>query len=107
LGKLKDIYELNQNDLLQEHQRQFCLDTLNDLMASKGFYVPWAQGVYLKSLPLKRLQALLDFQENLMAMCRIGFGLPELCIGLLIENVYKGWTAGSRMNQLVPPPLYR
>lgn len=89
LGKIKNIYDLNENDLMQGHQRQFCLDTLKDLMALKGFDVPWTEGIYLKPLPLAHLQTLPDFEENLIAMCRVGVEFPELCVGMLIEAVTK------------------
>ncbi len=89
LGKIKDIYELNENDKQQGHQRQFCLATFKQLMVSKGFEVPWDEGIYLKPLPLAVLQTLPDFEENLAAMCRVGVDFPDLCVGLLIEAVAK------------------
>jgi SAM-dependent methyltransferase len=85
LGKITDIYELNANDHLLGHQRQFCLDTLKQLMISQGFDVCWQEGIYLKPLPLGVLQTLPDFHENLQAMCQVGIDFPELCVGLLIE----------------------
>lgn len=85
LGKIQDIYELNENDRQQGHQRQYCLDTFKQLMISNGFEVPWCEGIYLKPLPLAHLQTLPDFAENLIAMCQVGISFPELCVGLLIE----------------------
>ena len=87
LGKINDIYELNANDHQQGHQRQFCLDTLKQLMTDNGYIVPWVEGIYLKPLPLPVLQTLPDFEANLLAMCEVGVGFPELCVGLLIEAV--------------------
>lgn len=85
LGKITDIYELNANDHLLGHQRQFCLDSLKQLMATQGFKVCWEEGIYLKPLPLAVLQTLPDLRENLLAMCQVGVDFPELCVGLLIE----------------------
>ena len=87
LGKIKDIYELNANDHLLGHQRQFCLDTLKSLMTAQGYGVCWQEGIYLKPLPLAVLQTMPDVQENLVAMCKVGVDFPELCVGLLIEAV--------------------
>jgi trans-aconitate methyltransferase len=87
LGKIRDIYELNANDHLLGHQRQFCLDTLKQLLTANGYTVPWAEGIYLKPLPLAHLQTLPDFAANLRAMCEVGVEFPELCVGLLIEAV--------------------
>jgi SAM-dependent methyltransferase len=87
LGKIADIYELNANDHLLGHQRQFCLDTLKQLMHGKGYDVSWAEGIYLKPLPLPVLQTLPEFDENLIAMCKVGIDFPELSVGLLIEAV--------------------
>jgi len=85
LGKIADIYELNANDHLLGHQRQFCLDTLKAMMADNGYTVPWVEGIYLKPLPLGHLKTLPDFEANLRAMCEVGVDFPELCVGLLIE----------------------
>ena len=87
LGKIPDIYELNANDKLLGHQRQFCLTTLKQLMHSQGYDVPWVEGIYLKPLPLATLQTLPDFEQNLVAMCRVGVEFPDLCVALLIEAV--------------------
>jgi trans-aconitate methyltransferase len=87
LGKIPDLYELNANDLLLGHQRQFCLDTLKALLLNNGYTVPWQEGIYLKPLPLAHLQTLPDFEANLRAMCEVGVAFPELCVGLLVEAV--------------------
>ncbi len=87
LGKIEDIYELNANDHLFGHQRQFCLDTLKAMMTANGYTVPWVEGIYLKPLPLAHLKTLPDFEANLRAMCEVGVDFPELCVGLLIEAV--------------------
>ncbi|MBE7497020.1 MAG: class I SAM-dependent methyltransferase [Verrucomicrobiaceae bacterium] len=85
LGKIDNIYDLNANDLLLGHKRQFCADTLKKLMLDNGYEVPWTEGIYLKPLPLHVLQTMPDFKENLQAMCEVGVDFPELCVGLLLE----------------------
>jgi SAM-dependent methyltransferase len=85
LGKLDDIYSLNENDLALGHKRQFCRDTLKQLLVSHGYRVTHEEGIYLKPLPLNVLQTLPDFEANLQAMLRVGVEFPDLCVGLLME----------------------
>lgn len=87
LGKIANLYELNANDHLLGHQRQFCLDTLKAMMTDSGFIVSWVEGIYLKPLPLPVLRTLPDFEANLRAMCEVGVDFPELCVALLVEAV--------------------
>ncbi|MCP4275701.1 MAG: class I SAM-dependent methyltransferase [Gammaproteobacteria bacterium] len=85
LGIIDDIYSLNANDLAQGHKRQFCRDTLRELLDVSGYKVVHEEGIYLKPLPLSVLQTIPDFQANLQAMLKVGIDFPELCIGLLME----------------------
>ena len=85
MGKIDDIYSLNENDLKLGHQRQFCLDTLRDLVAQCGYDCVWEEGIYLKPLPLGYMQSMPEFDENLQAMLEVGVDFPELSVGLLIE----------------------
>ncbi len=87
MGKIDDIYELNANDHLMGHQRQYCLETLTQMLEEQGFRVCWQEGIYLKPLPLAVLQSMPDFHENMVAMCQVGVEFPELCVGLLVEAV--------------------
>ncbi len=85
LGKIQNIYDLNQNDRALGHQRNFCRDTLRALLESSGFSVTWEEGIYLKPLPLGYLQLMPELQANLAAMCEVGVDFPDLCVGLLVE----------------------
>lgn len=85
MGKIGDIYELNSNDHALGHQRQFCRDTLKALLQAEGYEVTWEEGIYLKPLPLGYMQAMPEFEENLLAMCEVGVDFPDLCVGLLME----------------------
>ena len=85
LGIIKDIYELNDNDIALGHKRQFCTDTLKNLMKAHNYEVTHLEGIYLKPLPLKILKTLSSFQANLEAMLKVGIDFPELCVGLLME----------------------
>lgn len=85
MGKIDDIYSLNENDLALGHQRQFCLQTLHALVANSGYKCQWEEGIYLKPLPLGYLQNIPEFNENLQAMLKVGVEFPELCVGLLLE----------------------
>jgi SAM-dependent methyltransferase len=85
LGILDDIYSLNQNDLAQGHKRQFCRDTLRDLLLRQGYAITHEEGIYLKPLPLSILKTVPDFKANLQAMLRVGVDFPDLCVALLME----------------------
>jgi SAM-dependent methyltransferase len=85
LGLIDDIYSLNANDLALGHKRQFCRDTLKELLAMRGYRVTHEEGIYLKPLPLGVLRTLPDFQANLQAMLKVGIDFPDLCVGLLME----------------------
>ncbi len=85
LGMIDDIYDLNEKDIAFGHQRQFCRDTLTDLMKSCGYSVAWEEGIYLKPLPLGHLESLPRFQDNLQAMLEVGVDFPDLCVALLME----------------------
>lgn len=84
LGMIDDIYALNENDVAQGHQRQFCRDTLREFLDSHGCTITWEEGIYLKPLPLGVLQTLPRFEDNLVAMLKVGVDFPDLCVGLLV-----------------------
>jgi SAM-dependent methyltransferase len=85
MGKISDIYQLNANDHALGHQRQFCRDSLKELLQGEGYRVGWEEGIYLKPLPLGYMQQLPELEENLRAMCEVGVNFPDLCVGLLME----------------------
>ncbi len=87
LGIIDDIYSLNETDLVQGHKRQFCRDTLGQLLTENGYRVVHEEGIYLKPLPLRVLKTLPDFEANLQAMLKVGVEFPDLCVGLLMEVV--------------------
>lgn len=87
LGKIDDIYSLNENDHALGHQRQYCLETLRSALARTGYGVVHEEGIYLKPLPLTVLRTLPDFRQNLAAMLEVGIEFPELCVALLLEVV--------------------
>jgi SAM-dependent methyltransferase len=85
MGKIDDIYSLNQNDLALGHKRNYCLDTLKEAIHHAGFDCVWEEGIYLKPLPLGYMQLMPEFDANLQAMLEVGVDFPELCVGLLVE----------------------
>ena len=89
LGLIDDIYSLNQNDLALGHQRQFCVDTMSELLESKGYSIDHVEGIYLKPLPLNVLRTLDDFEANLQAMLKVGVDFPELCVAFFMEVTAK------------------
>lgn len=88
MGMIDDIYDLNATDLVLGHKRNFCLDTLRELISASGGEVTHEEGLYLKPLPLDFLKKLDDFESNLDAMMAVGVHFPELCVGLLVEVSY-------------------
>jgi 2-polyprenyl-3-methyl-5-hydroxy-6-metoxy-1,4-benzoquinol methylase len=87
LGLIDDIYSLNTNDVALGHQRQFCRQTLRELVERAGYRTTHEEGIYLKPLPLAVLKTLPDFRANLDAMCKVGVDFPDLCVALLMEIV--------------------
>jgi SAM-dependent methyltransferase len=85
MGKIDDIYSLNQNDLSLGHKRNYCLDTLKEAIHRAGYDCVWEEGIYLKPLPLGYMQLMPEFDSNLQAMLEVGVDFPELCVGLLVE----------------------
>ena len=85
MGKIDDIYSLNENDLALGHQRQYCLHTLRETLERADYDCVWEEGIYLKPLPLGYMQQMPEFDENLQAMLKVGVDFPELCVGLLVE----------------------
>ena len=85
MGKIKNIYELNENDHALGHQRQFCRGTLTTLLHKENYKVTWEEGIYLKPLPLAYMQEMPELKENLQAMCEVGIDSPDLCVGILME----------------------
>lgn len=85
MGKIDDIYALNENDRRLGHQRQFCIDTLKAVLGDSGYECVWQEGIYLKPLPLGYMQEMPEFEQNLHAMLQVGVDFPELCVALLVE----------------------
>lgn len=85
MGKIDDIYSLNENDLALGHKRNYCLDTLRKAINRAGYECVWDEGIYLKPLPLGYMQLMPEFDANLQAMLEVGIDFPELCVGLLVE----------------------
>lgn len=85
MGIIDDIYSLNANDLALGHKRQFCRDTLKQLLVGNGYRIVSEEGIYLKPLPLSVLQTMPDFHASLQAMLKVGIDFPDLCVALLME----------------------
>lgn len=90
MGMIDDIYDLNENDHLLGHKRNFCRDTLRTAVEKSGGQVTHEEGIYLKPLPLGVLKTLDDFDANLQAMLKVGIDFPDLCVALLMEVSYDG-----------------
>lgn len=85
LGKIRDIYELNDNDLALGHKRQFCLASLRKLAKDAGYSIALEEGIYLKPLPLGYMQDMPEFEDNIRAMLAVGVDFPDLCVGIMME----------------------
>lgn len=85
LGKIDDIYSLNENDIALGHKRQYSRETLTAAVRRHGYEIVHEEGIYLKPLPLSVLKTMPDFEENLEAMMRVGIDFPDLCVALLME----------------------
>jgi SAM-dependent methyltransferase len=85
LGIINDIYSLNENDLAQGHQRQYCRELLRDEVTNAAYRIVHEEGIYLKPLPLSFLRNLNDFDANLQAMLQVGIDFPDLTVAILFE----------------------
>ncbi len=85
LGIINDIYSLNENDLKLGHKRQFCVDSLSQLVEREGYKINLIEGIYLKPLPLGELKKINNFEANLQAMLKVGIDFPEICVAMLME----------------------
>lgn len=90
MGMIDNIYDLNENDHILGHKRNFCRDTLRAAVEKSGGHVTHEEGIYLKPLPLAVLKTLDDFDANLQAMLKVGVDFPDLCVALLMEVAYDG-----------------
>ena len=88
MGMIDDIYDLNENDHILGHKRNFCRDTLRAAVEQSGGRITHEEGIYLKPLPLGVLKTLDDLDANLDAMLKVGVDFPDLCVALLIEVAY-------------------
>jgi 2-polyprenyl-3-methyl-5-hydroxy-6-metoxy-1,4-benzoquinol methylase len=85
MGKIDDLYSLNQNDIALGHKRQYCVDTFKEQIEQAGYEVKHVEGIYLKPFPLHVLQAIDEADENFQALLEVGIDFPDLCVGILVE----------------------
>jgi len=88
MGMIENIYDLNETDHILGHKRNFCRDTLRDVIEASGGKIAHEEGLYLKPLPLGVLRTLDNLEANMQAMMAVGVDFPDLCVGLLVEVSY-------------------
>lgn len=88
-GLMPDIYALSQSDRDLGHKRYFDADSFAKLVEDSGYRVTARHGLMLKPLTTGQLQAL-GLGENFdKALIEVGYGLPDIANGILIEATLK------------------
>lgn len=86
-GMLDDLQELSAHDHLLGHQRYYTARSLREDIARAGCELQRLEGIYLKPLATRQMQALNLDPRILEALCQVAVDYPELSCGLLAEAV--------------------
>jgi len=86
-GLLTDLQQLSEFDLASGHKRFYTVKTLVEEAKNAGFGIGKMEGIYLKPFTTKQILSL-DLDTTIInAMCEVGVGYPELCLGILAEFI--------------------
>jgi SAM-dependent methyltransferase len=84
-GLMPDVYTLSPSDLALGHKRYFDTASITAMVRDSGYRVDQVHGLMLKPLTTGQIQSLKlgrDFDE---ALIEVGYALPEITNGVLIE----------------------
>lgn len=83
-GLLPDLYALSQYDRELGHKRYFDGDSISRLVEDSGYTILDKVGLVLKPLTTSQLQQLSLAPDILDAFIDVGYGLPDICNGVLL-----------------------
>lgn len=84
-GLMPDIYSLSQSDKDLGHKRYFDTNSISRLVEQSGYRIREVHGLMLKPFTTAQIQTLgmgLKLDE---ALVEVGFGLPDIANGVLLE----------------------
>ena len=84
-GLMPDIYSLSQSDRELGHKRYFDADSIAAMVRECGYRVDKVHGLMLKPLTTAQLHSLQLGQTLDEALIEVGYGLPDIANGVLIE----------------------
>jgi len=83
-GLLTDLYALSQYDRELGHKRYFDNDSISRLVEDSGYAILDKMGLVLKPLTTSQLQQLSLAPGIENALIDVGYGLPDICNGVLL-----------------------
>jgi 2-polyprenyl-3-methyl-5-hydroxy-6-metoxy-1,4-benzoquinol methylase len=83
-GLLADLYALSQYDRELGHKRYFDGNSISRLVEDSGYAILDKVGLVLKPLTTSQLQQLSLAPEIQNAFIDVGYGLPDICNGVLL-----------------------
>ncbi|HVI25742.1 MAG TPA: class I SAM-dependent methyltransferase [Xanthomonadaceae bacterium] len=84
-GLMPDIYSLSPSDLALGHKRYFDADSIARLVEDSGYRVAARHGLMLKPLTSGQLHSLHMGPALDKALIEVGYGLPDIANGILLE----------------------
>ncbi|WP_202844367.1 class I SAM-dependent methyltransferase [Luteimonas saliphila] len=84
-GLMPDIYALSQSDRELGHKRYFDTQSFTKLVEDCGYRVTARHGLMLKPLTTSQIHSLGMGSELDQALIEVGYGLPDISNGILIE----------------------
>lgn len=84
-GLMPDIYSLSQSDLDLGHKRYFDSESITKLVEDCGYTVTARHGLMLKPFTSRQIHSLGMGPTLDQALINVGYGLPDVANGILIE----------------------
>jgi len=84
-GLMPDIYSLSQSDRDLGHKRYFDSDSISRLVEECGYKIEGVHGLMLKPFTTGQIHSLRMGNALDEALIEVGYGLPEITNGVLIE----------------------
>ncbi len=88
-GFMPDIYSLSQSDRDLGHKRYFDSDSIAALVEESGYRITARHGLMLKPFTTGQIQSLDGGRKLDEALIEVGYGLPDVANGILIEAKIK------------------
>jgi len=84
-GLMPDVYTLSPSDLALGHKRYFDTASITAMVRDSGYRVDQVHGLMLKPLTTGQIQSLKLGRNFDEALIEVGYALPEITNGVLIE----------------------